>query len=402
MGSPRRHTPIVVAVVAPLVLAAGLLAGCGPSPAGTVAVEGSIGGGSIVRFAAAQAKNNNVTLTVEADGAVRVRETGGITPGAGCTRLDATTARCTASNTIHQSVLTLLDGDDTAVSFTAVLPSLLSGGTGNDVLTGGGGSDRLFGAEGSDTLSGGAGDDHLVEGGNQAEVVALDVDTFNGGPGVDSVSYGPAVDPLSIDLDDVADDGQAQEGDNVKADVEGLFGGSAGDELIGSAEANQIFGYEGEDTIVGNGGADRLVGENHSDLLLEGVGATVIDALDADTFEGGSGLDMVAYTGATANVRVTLDDVANDGRPGTPVSPPEGDNVMSDVERETGGGGNDSLFGNAGNNLLVGGPGADSINGDAGNDTLQGDGGVDPLDGGAGTDVCDVGEDGGIVVNCES
>jgi Ca2+-binding RTX toxin-like protein len=383
MGSPRRHIPIVVAVVAPLVLAGGLLAGCGPASAGTVAVEGSIGGGSIVKFTAAQAKNNNVTVTVGANGAVRVEETGGITPGAGCTRLDATTARCTASNVIHQSILLLLDGDDTAVSFTAELPSLMTGGTGNDVLTGGGGSDRLFGAEGSDTLSGGAGDDHLAEGVNRAEVEALDVDTFNGGPGVDSVSYGAADVPLSIDLDGVADDGQAQEGDNVKVDVERLFGGSAGDELIGSAEANEIFGYEGEDTIVGNGGSDRLVGENHSDLLLEGIGATVIDALDADTFEGGGGVDTASYVGATLQVQVDLDSVADDGRIG------EGDNVRDDVENVEGGGDGDILTGDGDANILSGGGGIDRLTGNDGRDDLIGGAGDDRLVEGVGTTVID-------------
>ena len=75
-----------------------------------------------------------------------------------------------------------------------------------------------------------------------------------------------------------------------------------------------------------------------------------------------------------------LDDLANDGRAG------ETKNVHSDLEVVDGGGGGDTMVGNAGSNTLRGGPGNDIVDGGAGDDTLEGDGGADDLAGGAGTD----------------
>ncbi|MFC3180829.1 M10 family metallopeptidase C-terminal domain-containing protein [Cypionkella sinensis] len=57
------------------------------------------------------------------------------------------------------------------------------------------------------------------------------------------------------------------------------------------------------------------------------------------------------------------------------------------VEQAFGGGGNDTIVGNASNNLLRGNNGNDSLVGDTGNDTLEGGAGVDTLSGGVGRDV---------------
>jgi Ca2+-binding RTX toxin-like protein len=91
---------------------------------------------------------------------------------------------------------------------------------------------------------------------------------------------------------------------------------------------------------------------------------------------------------------VTLDDAANDGTPG------ELDNVKSDIERVSGGNGNDSLDASAATNgpkslsgglgddtivgspvssLLAGGDGNDTITGGAGVDLIYGDSGIDSI-----------------------
>src|SRR6478752_2957315 len=55
-----------------------------------------------------------------------------------------------------------------------------------------------------------------------------------------------------------------------------------------------------------------------------------------DSIQGGAGNDTVTYAGAPGGVKVTLDNVNNDGGPGRaatatqPAVPPEGDNVKSD------------------------------------------------------------------------
>ena len=65
-----------------------------------------------------------------------------------------------------------------------------------------------------------------------------------------------------------------------------------------------------------------------------------------------------------------------------------GDN-RSLIERATGGSGDDTIEGNAINNILRGGDGNDVINGNAGNDFIDGGNGLDIMDGGSGVDTVD-------------
>ena len=183
-----------------------------------------------------------------------------------------------------------------------------------------------------------------------------------------------------------------------------FIGGPGSDRLTGGSVGDAFFGDVGADTVNGGGG---------DDLFDEAQTTADTDALDADTYIGGAGIDSVTYARGTTAVAVDLDGVADDGRPG------EGDNVGADVETVRGGPGNDTLVGDAdgntidgndgvdllkggdGGDLLRGGAGGDSIDGEAGNDTLKGDSGFDLLVGGSGTDDCDVGFDGGSETGCE-
>ena len=268
----------------------------------------------------------------------------------------------------------------------------IRGGPGDDVLNGGTSTDLLIGDEGADTLNGNDGSDHLREGRNAASTDVRDVDTFNGGLGsADRVSYASATGPVSIDLDDVADDGRKadagnpSEGDNVKADIEDIEGGGGRDELVGDADANTIRGGGDDDELVGNEGNDVLNGELGNDLLVEGRGEAV-NALDADVFGGllggaESGVDTESYRGAGSNRYVDIDGQPDDGRRD------EGDNVRTDIENVVGGFSSDVLTGNSGANHLFG---------------LEG---YDILDGGADTDACDLGgggANGGDATNCEA
>ncbi|HEX3357073.1 MAG TPA: hypothetical protein VHS31_08890, partial [Tepidisphaeraceae bacterium] len=159
-----------------------------------------------------------------------------------------------------------------------------------------------------------------------------------------------------------------------------------------------------DDTIIVNAGGanDRI--ENFSDIpviLNGGAGNdTLIGGSGADTFIGGPGNDTADYSSRSANLNISLDNVANDGSLG------EKDNVMADVETILGGSGNDKilgnpfanlLVGNGGNDILYGGKGNDTLNGGTGHDQLFGqddndillakDGQVDSLDGGADSDT---------------
>jgi hypothetical protein len=132
------------------------------------------------------------------------------------------------------------------------------GGDGPDMLNGTAGNDALYGLGGADVVNGLAGDDEL-DGGPGA-------DTLSGGPGSDAVSYGGAG-PVTVTLNGRADDGHAGEGDNVRGDVEDIFGSDGGDRLTGSAKANTIDGGAGADVIDGRDGADHVYGGDGNDIV---------------------------------------------------------------------------------------------------------------------------------------
>ncbi len=137
--------------------------------------------------------------------------------------------------------------------------ALVAGGPGNDTLNGTAGDDSLYGREGNDTLNGLAGNDDL-DGGPGA-------DTLNGGAGTDAATYGGRTAPVTVTMDGKANDGEGGEGDNVASDVEAVYGGKAGDSLIGSSRADTIDGQGGNDTITGGKGADYLFGGDGNDTI---------------------------------------------------------------------------------------------------------------------------------------
>jgi Ca2+-binding RTX toxin-like protein len=318
------------------------------------------------------------------------------------------------------------------------------GGPGRDLIKGGGGEDLMYGDTGADRLEGGAdgdglypeeGDDVIVGGAGSdyygSEATADGRDTFSGGPGSDTASYFDRVGDVRVDLDSVADDGLAGEGDNIRRDVENLTSGDGDDRLIGNGAANQFFGEGGadrldglggndelnagasadadadrlnggadDDTLEGGGGADVLNGGADEDFLDDGPGNDEIDAGSgrdsisqgaaangADTIEGGSGFDSLLYSSRGIGVNVSVNNTANDGQAG------ELDNVLSDVEVVEGSPVGDVLSGNALPNFLVGHGGADDIFGFDGADRLFGEAGTDDVTGGDGLDYLNGGAD---------
>ena len=87
-------------------------------------------------------------------------------------------------------------------------------------------------------------------------------DTLIGGEGFDTVDYGQRTEPLSITLDEVANDGEQGEGDDVRPDVEHVVGGPGNDTIIGTALADTLEGRGGDDRITGLPGDDTLLGGN--------------------------------------------------------------------------------------------------------------------------------------------
>ena len=166
------------------------------------------------------------------------------------------------------------------VAVTSVAAAALIAGTGgDDVLAGTTGDDSIYGRDGNDSLNGGAGTDDL-DGGRGA-------DDLRGGTGTDSASYGGRAAAVAVTLNEKADDGEPGEGDNVRRDVEAVYGGSGPDSLTGNSSGN---------TLDGQGGNDKLTGGKGLDFLFGGAGDDVIDSRDragTDVVDCGPGNDRV-------------------------------------------------------------------------------------------------------------
>ncbi len=140
-----------------------------------------------------------------------------------------------------------------------------------DLLRGNDGNDALTALGGNDVLVGGTGDD-LLDPGNGADDVA-------GGAGYDRVVFVKlAGEPVTVTLDDVANDGEAGEGDNVHADVEEVSGGDGKDALTGNDQANVLRGSPGDDLLEGGGGSDSLFGDDGNDTIRARDG--LVDTID--------------------------------------------------------------------------------------------------------------------------
>ena len=165
-----------------------------------------------------------------------------------------------------------------------------------DTLLGTPGPDTMMGFGGRDIIAGGGDDDlFLTSGGDGA-------DDYHGGPGRDTMDYGGRTQPLTVFLDNVADDGEINEHDNVRSNVENVIGGSARDTLHSLDAFSRLDGRGGDDLLFGENGPDTLIGGPGVDLLDAGRGNDAVDARDSgvddifcgsesdtlsrDTFEG--------------------------------------------------------------------------------------------------------------------
>ena len=228
-----------------------------------------------------------------------------------------------------------LDGNAGVDHLTITTPSqacIIDGGDGKDVLTGSDGLDRLYGGADPDVVLGQGGNDYVY-----------------GDEGNDQVDGGP------------------------------------GDEVV-------IDGGPGDDTLAGEGGNDHLADGSGDDELEGDSGADTFSSsffFDSgdDAYTGGPGRDRFVYFCPAC--RISLDHTANDGR----ASISEADNV--DVEGlsvpsrvppdpdegdpgHNYGSGNDTLVGDAQDNVFLA---------QRGDDQLTGKGGADVLSAGHGADV---------------
>jgi Ca2+-binding RTX toxin-like protein len=270
---------------------------------------------------------------------------------------------------------------------------LVSGG-GNDTLDGGDGNDLLFGGTGNERLLGGAGDDGIHSGGG--------TDTIDGGLGTDTVYYDHN-DGVTINLAVTTAQATGGAGSQTLVGIENVSGSMDGaDVLTGDGGANTLLGNGGNDRLDGAAGNDVVAGGDGSDVLKGGLGDDRLDGgADNDLLEGGagndvlvggSGMDTADYYSSSTGVAVNLalQVAQNTGGGGT--------DTLNGIENILGSNSNDSLTGDALDNILRGYGGSDSLNGGAGNNLLDGrDGndtfvahlGNDTIEGGTGIDTVD-------------
>jgi Ca2+-binding RTX toxin-like protein len=160
-----------------------------------------------------------------------------------------------------------------------------------------------------------------------------------------------------------------------------LHGTEGADVLNGGADNDTLYGFGGNDTIKGGAGDDVLAGNAGNDTLIGGDGDDyILGGPGNDTIDGGAGNDWAAYEDATAGVKVDLNLTSAQDTGGG------GTDKLAGIENLYGSDFNDTLTGDAHDNMIVGGLGNDVVNGGKGGDTLWGSAGADTLDGGDGDD----------------
>ncbi|HEX5620470.1 MAG TPA: MopE-related protein [Solirubrobacteraceae bacterium] len=133
------------------------------------------------------------------------------------------------------------------------------GDANTNILRGNSGADTIDGAGGADSIEGDAGSDDL-----------------HGGLNVDQLIY-PENAAQTITLDEVANDGQPNEGDNVHGDIESILAGPGNDTIVGDGGNSTLDGGDGNDELRGGGGVDTFLGGPGDDTILarDGLAETV-------------------------------------------------------------------------------------------------------------------------------
>ncbi|WP_303762534.1 calcium-binding protein [Sphingobium yanoikuyae] len=229
------------------------------------------------------------------------------------------------------------------------LADQLDGGTGDDELYGRKGNDSLIGGDGNDLLDGGEGDDLL-----------------DGGTGTDTISYAE-LNLYGVTVNLSAGTAQSSEsGSDTLKSIENVIGSDMDDDISGNSLANRLEGRSGNDTLSGGSGADILDGGSGADRMIGGTGDDIYyvdDSADIVVeYASGGARDQiyasVSYSLSGTYVE-TLTLTGSGNIDGT------GNNQAQ------------SIYGNAGNNILSGMGGSDRLNGGLGADTLIGGSGSD-------------------------
>ena len=309
------------------------------------------------------------------------------------------------------------------------------GNGGNDNLNGSGGNDTINGLGGNDIINGGAGADTLIGGaGNDTIDGGVVLDRING-TDFNFTSYSSATSGVNINLSGITGDGStgsgtatgdASVGVDTLMNVNLIQGSNFNDTITGSTALifEQFEGGAGNDILEGGAITDTLNGDNSNRVTYRnatGAGVTVdfiagtaVGAVGSDagndtlvnfnqvqgssfgdtllgsnrtdvteqfegrggndTIDGRGGFDIVRYGSATAGVTVNL-------VTGTATGAGVGTDTLLNIEGVFGSAFNDTLTGgNAANGVTVSDGLSEVFRGEAGNDTIDGGQGYDRVD----------------------
>ncbi len=166
----------------------------------------------------------------------------------------------------------------------------LNGSAHRDILFGTPQRDGIAGGGERDQIAGGGGDDFFYTAAKDG------ADDYHGGPGSDWMVYIGRTQPLTVQLDNVATDGEAGEFDNVRSNVENVAGGEGDDTLSSFGAFSRLEGGGGRDTLIGGAGPDTLIGGPGLDSISAGTENDVVDIRDdePDAVDCGTGTDSVS------------------------------------------------------------------------------------------------------------
>ena len=189
---------------------------------------------------------------------------------------------------------------------------------------------------------------------NAATNPAVSYTVFDSG-GTDTLDYSGFAASQRIDLNPEAFSNVGGFTGNVSIArgvvIENAIGGSGNDLMLGNAASNVLTGNGGNDTLRGGAGTDTLIGgagndvylvDNPGDIITELAGAGSDTVVASASYVLGAGVSVESMTTISASATTALNLTGNELA--------------------------QSLYGNAGDNVLTGGGGADYLVGLDGND----------------------------------
>ena len=206
-------------------------------------------------------------------------------------------------------------------------------GAGADTITGTGGANVIRSGGGADNVGAGAGND-IVEGGAAG-------DTLDGGADIDTLDYSSSNAGVTVSLASNTASGGHATGDII-SNFENVIGSASTDQLTGNGGANILNGGGSADTMTGGGGDDFYFVDVANDVVIETAGGGSDRVLASASY--------VLVEGVSVELFTTSDNLAT-----TSIS------LLGNSLSQT-------IFGNAGFNILDGGGGGDGMVGLGGDD----------------------------------